>query len=427
MSVDVLAVAKDGLGVGRGPAGEDVRLAGVLPEEQGIASVVHVRRDGLHFARLERVQRSSPHRRPSPCRHFLTCGGCDFLHAAYDWQLDWKRRRVAQALQRPPEQVAATVPSPRPTGYRGWVKLVRGPGALLGSYAPRSHRVVDMSGCVVHAEGAEAIAAAVRRFLRQQAVAFRYLLLRWSFAKSSAVVTVVVGTQDRSSVGPLVSFLAERDDVAQIRQHINDDPGDALLTENADEIVYDHGGPIYERIASIDQNLAGGAFAQVNPNAAAALYQRVADGIAAAGADVLDLYAGSGGIALTLLHAGAARVVAVESHPAAVEAARGSARASGWSARFTAIASTVEKAWTDDLLPRSFFERIVVNPPRKGLSAAVRARLAQTAWRRLVYVSCNPDTLARDLPELGGAVKSVVPVDLFPQTRHVETVVTLVR
>ncbi len=423
LSVEVGSVGPDG--AGRGWALEArVQLPGVLPGERVAASVVHVRRDGLHFAKLENVERSSPDRVSSPCPHFLRCGGCDFLHATIEWQRQWKRARVASALGRPIGTVSATVSSPDTFGYRHLVKLVRGPEALLGSYAPRSHDVVDMTGCPVHAPTAERIAAAVRAELAAvPSTSFRYLLIRQSASDDRAVVTVVVRTPEREGIARMIDLLAGRAEVGQVRLHINDSPGDALLTGVADEVKYDDGRPVAERLGPVTQHLASGAFAQVNPKAATVLYQRVVDGLEPDGQPVLDLYAGSGGIALTLLAAGASEVVAVESHPSASAAARVSAEAHGFATRLHVVADTVERA----LVTLPEVDRIVVNPPRKGLSRQVVSALAARRWRRLVYVSCDPDTLARDVEGLGGRIASVVPVDLFPHTRHVETVLTLLR
>ena len=423
IDVDVDAVGPKGEGRGRGPTGP-VRLPGVLPGERVSARVEHVRRDGVRFAKLTVVHRPAPERVPPACPHFLTCGGCDFLHAGLDWQRDWKRRRVAEALERPVDAVAPTIASPNAFGYRHLVKLVRGPSGRLGSYAPRSHDVVDMHGCPIHSPVAERIAEDVRTLLQvAPQVDFRYLLIRVSAAEQRAVVTVVVRSAQARFASGLVERLALRPEVAQIRLHTNDDDGDALLTDRPDTLAYDDGVPVFERLGEVEQALAGGAFAQVNPGAAAALYARVAEALSPTGRDVLDLYAGSGGIALTLLSAGARSVTAVESVEAAAQAASASATRAGWGERLHVVHSTVESA----LGSMMSFDDLVVNPPRKGLSDRVRHALSDRGWRRMVYVSCDPNTLARDVAQLPGTVTSVVPVDLFPHTRHVETILTLQR
>ena len=424
LSVAVDRVAADGVGVGWAPGGTEVRLPGVLPQEAVDAEIIHVRRDRVHFGRVARVTRAARSRIAPGCRHFLRCGGCDFLHADMAWQRPWKRARVADALGLPLAAVSPTAASPDDLHYRHLIKLVVGPNGVLGSYAPRSHDVVDMRGCVVHAKAGEAIADDVRRCMRDRSdLRLRYVVIRISRTEGRAVVTLITRSDDRPTVAPLVQRLSARPEVGQVRVHINDSDGDALFARDGDDVVYDDGQPVVERIGSIGQHLASGAFAQVNPAAAAVLYDRVVAGLQPQGEPVADLYAGSGGIALTLLTEGAGHVFAVESNRAAAAAARASGNAAGWGARLSVTANTVENALPD--LPD--LDRIVVNPPRKGLSETTAGLLAARRWRRLVYVSCNPDSLARDVARLGGEVASVVPVDLFPQTRHIETVLTIVR
>ena len=424
LDVRVDAVGPLGLGHATDDRGRAVRVAGVLPGERVVVGVHHVRRDGTQFGRLDQVREAADQRRRPSCVHHLVCGGCDFLHASYDWQLRWKRQRVASALERPLSAVAPTVASPKEWGYRNLLKLVRGPGGRLGSYAPRSHDVVDMTGCQVHAPGGERLADTARSLLRDHPqVAFRYLIIRWSTTESRAVVTIVVRTGQRPSIDELIEVLRRRDDVAQVRVHLNDDPGDGLLTANEDELIYDDGRPVVEQIGAARQNLTGGAFSQINPGAAERLYGQVTEAVRPRKKRILDLYSGSGGIALTLLGAGADAVYAIESSRNAVDAAVAAAADAGWSTRLKMVANAVERA-LDDAPP---IETVVVNPPRKGLSAEVRTALAARPWQQMVYVSCDPDTLARDVAALPGRVESVVPVDLFPQTRHVETVLSLIR
>jgi 23S rRNA (uracil1939-C5)-methyltransferase len=176
----------------------------------------------------------------------------------------------------------------------------------------------------------------------------------------------------------------------------------------------------------VSQAIEAGAFAQVNPLAAAELYRRVKAEIGGS-AEVLDLYSGSGGIALTLASPpdAARSVYAVEAHPDAVRAARASAEAMG-------LGGVVkfEEAAVEDALGRAPVgaSAIVLNPPRKGASRAVLEAIVERAPLRLVYVSCNPESLARDVAILGAAaeleIDRVTPVDLFPQTLHVETVLS---
>lgn len=412
-------------GVGVAEDGAEARLPGVLPDEEVTAEVVYRSGAGRYYARLEEVRTPAAERVEVPCPRFLACGGCDLLHASAELQLAWKRRQVAEALGLELERVEPTIASPRSLGYRAFAKLVVGPDGVLGSYAPRSHDVIDMRGCVVHAPEIEPIVEALRAEAAAVVQAgLRYVLVRGALAEGRAVVTLVSREPAPPGLSALVGRIAARPDVARVVLHVNDAEGDALLSSGPSRVLVDGEAPV-ERVGAVPQSLEAGAFAQINPGAAALLYARAVEDLEPAGECVLDLYAGSGGLGLSMAAAGASAVYGVEARPEAVRAAERAAEAMGVSDRTRFVAGAVEAELLD--APPSC--RIVVNPPRKGLSLPVIEALAHRAELgpyRLVYVSCNPSSLARDLEQLGARVRlelgRVTPVDLFPQTRHVETV-----
>lgn len=411
-----------GMGHRADDANVEVRLPGVLPDEKVTARLVHRSHKGRCFAVPESIEVASPDRQEVGCPHFLDCGGCDFLHASMAAQHDFKRRAIADALGLDVEAVAPVVASPRATGYRALAKLVVGQAYRLGSYRPRSHNVVSMHGCVVHAPEAERIVDEVRGWLAGGLQPqLRYLIVRASLSEGRAVVTLVSTIADDPGVAELARRLGERDDVAKVVLNVNDGDGDALLAAGADQILVPGDAPV-EVIGGVMQSLEAGAFSQVNPLAAERLYAKVAELIEPAGKSIIDLYAGSAGIALTLAHAGAKRVLAVESHADACAAAAQSAEQMGLSESVEVLEASVEQA----LLEVASVDAVVLNPPRKGASVAALELIAAQAPLRLVYVSCNPKSLARDVAILQGVagveVRAIVGVDMFPNTRHVETV-----
>lgn len=400
-----------------------VVVRGALVGDTVDVAIEHVRRDGVAFGRTLRVIDASPNRVDVPCDVFLDCGGCDFLHASLEAQHAFKRQTVAEALGLPIARVAPVVASARTFGYRALAKLVVGPSRELGSYRPRTHDVVDMRGCVVHAPEAEAIVDALRALVRApEELDLRYVLVRASLDEGRAVVTLVTRTKDAPGIASIVEALAERDDVATVVQHVNDGDGDALLGSAPFVVLASKGAPL-ERIGPIDQRIEAGAFNQVNPLGAASLYAAAVAGAAPKGRRVVDLYAGSGGLSLSLLAAGATHVESVEASEEAVRAAAASAESMGFASRLDARAGRVEDHL--DLLEDAPI--VVLNPPRKGVTDTVRAAIAEAPWRRLVYVSCDPKTLARDVAAWPATIASVTPVDLFVHTRHVETVLVLDR
>jgi 23S rRNA (uracil1939-C5)-methyltransferase len=423
----------DGAALARDAAGRPVTVLGGLEGEHVEATIVHVSGRGRRFARVERVLGApSPDRVPSPCPHFLRCGGCDLLHVAPARVARLKADHVAATLRAAGVEahVAPLAAAPRDDGYRALAKLVVGPGGALGAYAAHTHDVVDLAGCRVHAPVLEAVAAEVRARLRATPAvgdALRYVVLRGAILDPTparrVVVTLVAWRGDAPAVRALGLALGAHADVARVVLHVNADPGDALLDHaQPDEVLVHHAWP-EERLGDVVQSLESGAFAQVNPAMATALYAAAAAWADASGRRALDLYAGSGGLALTLLARGAAHVTAVERVPAATAAmARAAERLGVERARLDVVTADVA-AWlmaSDAPLP----ERVIVNPPRRGLGPEVTARLVARGLDTLVYVSCSPDSLARDLGALGPLAEvRAAPFDLFPGTRHVEALV----
>lgn len=433
--VDVEHLDGDASGVGQAE-GVEVIVPGTLPGERVEVAVEHETRSGRLHGRVWSLKTPSDARVQSPCRKFQVCGGCDLLHASDEFELEHKRAWVAKALDLPLAKVDPVISSPRNLHYRAVAKLVFGPRGTLGSYAVRSHRVVDMHGCKVHAPVVERVAEAVRRALNDglNADGARYLVLRAALPLEAVHVTMVLSGAGRPAEDALHEVLARHPEVAEVWRHVNATDGDAIFDPEGPTQCLHRGRAAVGKVGSAEQHLASGAFAQINPGAAERLYARVSELIDPEGRRVLDLYSGSGGIALTLAAAGAKEVLGIERTPAAVDAARIAAR--GLGGKVTFEAAPVEEV-QDFLKARSAgpvadgggggFETWVVNPPRKGLAPEVLRALETLRPKTVVYVSCAPDRLARDLAALERRyeVDAITPIDMFPQTRHIETVARL--
>lgn len=418
MGLTIEDLGDDAAGRANGPGGA-FRVPGTLPGERVRARVVFASKRGRSVAHPWQVDRASPDRVEAPCPHAVVCGGCDLLHARMSLQHAFKRAAVARALERPLERVDPVVPSPRIYGYRALAKLVVR-GRTLGSYRPHSHVVQNMAGCRVHAVEVERVVEAARRWLAvARPVALRYLIVRGSLAEGRAIVVLVGRRPACERIADLARVLAARFDVAQVFFHVNDDDGDALLSGGAIELLHD-AGPVFEQLGAVRQMLSPRGFLQVNPLAAAELYRRVVSALAPKGRRFVDLYAGSGGVSLSLLSAGARHVTAIENNRDAAVAARSAAGVDGMEGRLRVLTSDVREGlgrWQDGPV-----DGVVMNPPRKGAGLEVMRRLASLPFDRLVYVSCNPASLSRDLADVPFEVERVTPVDLFPHTRHVETI-----
>jgi len=385
----------------------------------------------------------SPGPRP-PCPHYPDCVGCALVGTAYGAQLRAKHARVVSALAAASAGVQVPVPdvigSPRLFGYRNQAKLaVRRTrrGLLLGVYRPGTHEVVDIAGCAVHQPPIPAVLAAVREAVDQaQAPIYdertrsgwlRYVVVRSSTWKKTAQLILVVRDRRWPGEARLLQRMRRLRGVSSVVLNVNPTPGNVIL--GATFVPVTHTTALSERVGGLTLTSSAGAFLQANIGAARRVYDRVLAWAAPQPDELaVDLCAGVGAISLYV--ASRARlVVGVEESPIAVRDARRNARLNGYhNVRFVAAPAAAGLATVAaDFGP---VDLVTVNPPRKGIDEATRAAIAAAAPSRVVYVSCDPVTLARDLDWFahhGYALAALQPYDLLPQTEHVETVALLNR
>jgi 23S rRNA (uracil1939-C5)-methyltransferase len=391
---------------------------------------------------------AKPHRGDAyqaPCQHFPNCVGCPFINLPYPEQLARKREIVRQALREYSSlafvDIPPVMPSPERLGYRARVKLVvrRNRGEVAcGLYAPRSHRVIDISACPVHPRPVNQVVFYLKKKLPELGIApyderddsgdLRYLDLRYSFARRELSVTLVTRRASLPQARLLAQALRQRFPfIAGVIQNVNEARGNVIWGDQYRTL--DGRDTLMERIADLKLVFPAGVFSQANPFTARRLYEHVRDLAGLTGKEtVLDLYCGVGPIALYLAPM-AWQVWAVDDSEPAINTAKQNARRNGrGNCRFVAgdVAATLAR-WKNSL---PAMDLIVLNPPRKGVQAAAMAELLAIGAPKLIYVSCEPKSLARDLDKLGQigyAVTQVQPFDMFPQTDEVETVVKLER
>lgn len=427
--------------------GLSLHVPGALPQERITARIEHIsrhRRDHGHeaWARLVDLHASSPDRVAPVCPAHGACGGCVLQHLAYPAQLAWKQKLVARALAGNP--ALASVPivpcigSPRPLGYRNQAKYVYGRASngkiVLGAYAPRSHTMVDMAGCRTIEPALDHLARALRADLERHAVApfdertkvglLRYVIVRAN-VRGELLITLVTATETFGAGERIASALMERHmNVVGVVQNINPHPGNVLF--GSDERLLAGRGTLEDEIGPTTVALSSRAFFQVNREVAGLAYTTLAQAVAALGAveRVVDVYAGAGAIAFSLAPL-AREVIAIEENGAATSSAGAQAAKLGLShVRFmTGDAST--------LLPLlDCADVVVVNPPRAGCAREVLDAIARLRPRLLGYLSCNPETLVRDLARLqqcGFVATAITPYDMLPHTPHVEALAIVTR
>jgi 23S rRNA (uracil1939-C5)-methyltransferase len=378
-----------------------------------------------------------------PCPHFPHCLGCPLIDVPYSQQLVRKRENVARALSRYPSLAGLDVPpvsaAPHRLGYRARVKLVvRATSGEIatGLYVPGTHRVMDMSSCAVHPRPVNQVVHYLKKKClelniipydeRVDSGQLRYLDLRYSFACREISVTLVTRRREFPQGGPLARALMRKfPSVNGVIQNINEQRGNVIWGENYRVLA--GRDTLLEKIGALTLAFPAGVFSQANPATAKNLYDTVGEMAALNKQEsALDLYCGVGPISLTLATS-ARLVLGGDDSSLAVNAAKQNARRNGvGNCRFFCgdVAETIAAA-------KSSLERIdclVVNPPRKGIQPAALTSLIELQAPRIVYVSCEPATLARDLDQLvdhGYKIRRLQSFDMFPQTEQVETVALL--
>lgn len=430
----------DGLGVCRS-MGKEVLIWGAFPGEKLEATILHKGQRRI-IAHRQRVIQPSPLRRPSPCRQAQTCQGCPLIELQPRAQLDFKRQQVTRAMQNAglkrvtvPEVIAA----PQELGYRTSAKLAIGRRhrhLRIGLYRRGSHEIVDLKNCPLHHPLINRIIDVVREEILHQKLSvwdprqgdglLRYLLIRVSPANNRALVTLVTGRRDYRSLTHLAKWLQKKvPEVVAIHQNVNPGSGNAILGRETLKML---GAPdLRDQLGDFTVHLGPTSFLQVNHDQAARIYRQVTDWLQPQKDEpTLDLYCGIGGIALHLAAKGA-EVTGVEMVEEAVHYAGQNAKRNGLdNCRFIAGDTARVVAELVARLPSG--TRVVVNPPRTGCTPEVLEQVASLQPKKMVYVSCNPQTLARDLAILeshGMGVDKLQPYDMFPQTPHVETIALL--
>ena len=412
-------------------AGERVRLRIEYPRKTWAAGKI-----------LEILEKSS-HRVNRECPVAKLCGGCDFWHMDYAEETRLKAERVKTCLNRLAGESLAEVPilaAPDCRGYRNKAQYpvsAKKGRAYAGFYRSGTHQVVENRRCLILPEETDAVKDAVIDYANQFRVSvydeashtglLRHIYVRRGAVSGQILVCLVCNGEKLHRVEALLERLKKIPGFATLVLSVNTKKGNAVL---GDKFVTLYGpGYIEDTLCGLNFRLSPRSFYQVNHDQAQRLYETAIRLAVITKSDtVLDLYCGVGTI--TLAMAGAAgKVIGVEVIPQAVEDARDNARRNGIeNAEFfcgdagqAALALEAEGVRPDVA---------VVDPPRKGLNADTIEALSRMAPRRVVYVSCDPATLARDvalLKEKGYALQTVTAADLFPRCAHVETVVLLSR
>ncbi len=421
-----------------------IRIAGALPGETVQARITFSgQRDT--FAEVVKVLRHSPDRLLTPpCEKENFCDGCPLIRMKYRAQLQWKRGLVEGAVWRYPllrdTEIMPVTPSSPTIGYRSTAKLVisgKFASPVIGIYRRNSHEVMDIRDCPLHHPLVNRIAAAVRDGIRKGKVTIynprtrngilRYLVVRVSQSEEKAMAVFVTSKRSFNEIHHLAKHVQSAvPEVEVVAQNVNTSSGNIILGDR--DYFVTRQQCLTDRIGDVRFTISPRSFFQVNNDGARSIYETVREWAALTGREtVADVYCGVGGISL-FLAGRTGEVIGFESVEAAVEDARNNARLNGIrNCRFEAgdAAEMLEELREQG----KRVDLVVLNPPRKGCEERVLRAAASLGPERVIYVSCSPETLSRDLNLLAGAGYRTVriqPVDMFPQTTHVENVALLV-
>ena len=440
LQVSIETATIDGSGVAR-VDGQVVFVPGALPGERCSVRIAHVGRSAV-FAQLLSVLTPSAHRVEPDCPYFPRCGGCALRHMDYEQELALKQAHVQSCLTRIGGQTISALPitgAAQTDGYRNKVQFPvqeQDGRPVAGFFSGKTHRVIPVRHCRIQPDCADAIRGAVLAWMEQYHIRaydeqthtgyIRHIYIRFGAESGQILVCIVANCAQLPKKKQLVAaLLAAEPGITTIVISPNTKKGNTVLGTEFHPLYGD--GTITDTLCGLQFRLSAPAFYQVNHAQAERLYEKAVQLAGLTGNEtVLDLYCGTGTITLCLARH-AKKAIGVEIVPQAIEDAKFNAAQNGMeNAEFFCMdAGQAAKMLADR---RTRPDVIVVDPPRKGVSADVIEAISAMAPQRVVYVSCDPATLARDLKLLtaaGYTLQTAEAFDLFPRCAHVETVVLL--
>ena len=450
VELTVTGVTGEGAGVARYvseavPApGFVVFVPGTAIGDRLICRIVKVQKSHA-FGKIEELLEPSPDRvEHTDCPAYGRCGGCNWRHVTYEAECRYKQNWVQDTIRRVGGIDAPVLPligGDSPDHYRNKAQFPVAPGAegpVIGFFAPRSHRIVPCKDCKLQPEGYAAVLDAVEGWMVDNAVPaydetahsglVRHVYIRQAAVTGEMMVCIVCTERKIPAEDDLVARLIQAaPQMISLSVNVNSERTNVILGKRT--VILWGADSIVDRLCGLHFRLSPHSFYQVNHAQTEKLYRLAAQAAALTGKEtLLDLYCGTGTIGLSMAHTAGA-VIGVEVVEAAVRDAKKNATANRIrNARFICAdaAAAAAQLATEGIRP----DVVILDPPRKGCSPDLIDTVAEMAPSRVVYVSCDPATLARDLrlfAERGYHTQWVQPVDLFPRTAHVENVASLTK
>jgi 23S rRNA (uracil1939-C5)-methyltransferase len=441
IDVEFEDLTHDGAGVAK-VDGYPLFVANVLPGERAKIKVIKTG-NSFGYGRLIELYEKSPYRVDPLCTIYKECGGCQLQHLSYEGQLLAKEKQVREVLSRIGKLenvvVHPVLGMKEPWRYRNKAQVPIGEneGGLIGGfYRQRTHDIIDMKACLIQHEKNDEVVQAVKEICSRHGVraydeinhkgTLRHIMVRYGLVTGKVMVVLITRTKDIPHKKKVIAEIVERvPGLESIILNVNNKKTNVIMGEESEvlwgeEVIYDY-------IGDIKFAISAKSFYQVNPEQTKVLYEKALEYAELSGEEtVIDAYCGIGTISL-FLGQKACKVYGVEIVPEAIEDAKRNAELNGITNAEFAVgeAEVVIPRWYEQGIRADV---LVVDPPRKGCGEALLRTITEMKPKKVVYVSCNPATLARDLRILedgGYKTVEVQPVDMFPQTTHVEAVAKL--
>ncbi|GEL05862.1 23S rRNA (uracil-5-)-methyltransferase RumA [Rummeliibacillus stabekisii] len=420
-----------------------VFVKGALPGEDIYAELTKINRNFAE-AKIIKIHKQSKARQTPPCPVYDLCGGCQLQHMKYGDQLKAKRDVIVQALHKYVKNSAKqidirkTIGMSDPWHYRNKSQFqVRkiGSHVAAGLYTENSHKLLDIDDCLVQDTRTTAITNKAKKIIEELDIPVynskthkgivRTIVVRVGLQTGEIQLVLIMARKNFPNKEVLLEKLKGIDEsIVSIVQNINNDQTSLIF---GDQTITLYGqDTIHEELGELAFDLSARAFFQLNPSQTVHLYNEIKQAAGLTGKEkIVDAYCGVGTIGLWLADQ-AKEVRGMDIIPESIEDAKKNAKKHGFT-HTKYVAGTAEK-WLDIWQKEGFIPDVLtVDPPRTGLAPSLINTLLQVKPKRIVYTSCNPSTLAKDLQELMKVynVEYIQPLDMFPQTAHVESVTLL--
>ena len=439
IQLNIEGYTAEGNGVGHFD-GQAVFVSGAAKGDTIIAHIIKAKKT-YAIGIIKQIFKKSDDRIEVDCPHFRSCGGCAFRHISYEAEKELKRQKVVDAFTRlahiqVPVNDIITCKTER---YRNKAQYPVGfdKEIIAGFYAQKSHRIINSSDCILQPEEFSKIVEIIKAWMTEFGIPaynsetgsglVRHIYIRKAFKTGQIMVCLVINGDEIPKSQELVDDLLKIKGLTSVAININKEKTNVILGSVCKTLW--GSDYIEDELCGVKIRLSPLSFYQVNHDCAELLYNKASEYVGATGNEtVLDLYCGAGTIGLSMANK-VKKIIGIEIIPEAIEDAKENAKRNNIEncEFYCGDAKDAMKILKEQNIEP---DAVILDPPRKGCDREVLEYVAQMNPKKIVYVSCDVSTQARDcaiLKELGYETKEVTPVDMFPRTSHTETVVLLSR